>query len=164
MPKDPLFDHLCEQAWRGKLSPGQEAQLRQWFAAHPGDQDSWLTETGLNEALARLPDVPVPSNFTARVLRAIELDSVDAERRVQRKPFFPHRWLRWVAACLIILAGTVAYLSYLDRLHSEQLVNSIAAVSLVAPLPSPEILTNFDVICALDRTPPPDEDLLKLLQ
>src|ERR1039458_545175 len=35
----------------------------------------------LRELLSRLPDAPVPSNFTARVMRAAELDDLQAARR-----------------------------------------------------------------------------------
>src|SRR5579859_4217742 len=165
MSKDPLFEHLREQAWRGKLSPGQEAQLQEWLAAHPQAREDWESESGVNEALGRLPDVAVPSNFTARVLQALELEAAAAQRKVARTRWFARQWLwRRVAACSIVLAGLITLESWVQRLRTERLANNIAAVYRVAPLPNPEILTNFDVICALDRTPAPDEDLLKLLQ
>ena len=160
MNKDPLFDHLREQAWRRKLSPGQEAQLSEWLAAHPEAREDWEAELALNEAFGRLPDVPVASNFTARVVQTIELGSAQAKSSTPRRLWSWPRWVRWAAACsVIILAGLFGY----QRHVREEWADSIAMVSRVAPL-SPEILTNFDVICALDRTPAPDEDLLKLLQ
>ena len=162
---DPLFEHLREQAWRRKLSPDEEAQLSEWLAAHPAAREDWEAEAGLNEALGRLPDVPVPSNFTARVVQAVELDRAAAERATRRHVWSGHRWLRWAAVYSVILAaGWITYQSHVQRVQTERLVRSIAAASRVAPWPNPEILANFDVICALDRTPPPDEDLLKLLQ
>jgi hypothetical protein len=165
MSQDPLFEHLREQAWRRKLSPAEEAQLSEWLAAHPEAREDWEVEAGLSEGLGRLQDYAVPSNFTARVLQAVELDRAAAERAKRRHVWFGHRWLRWAVYSIILTAGLVTYQSYVQRARTEQLAKSLAAVSRVAPLPpSLEILTNFDVICALDRTPPPDEDLLKLLQ
>ena len=41
---------------------------------------NWKLEARLTEALAKISDAPVPSNFTARVLAAIELEEAQAER------------------------------------------------------------------------------------
>jgi anti-sigma factor RsiW len=165
MNRDPRFEHFREQAWRGNLLPNQEAQLREWLAAHPEAREDWEAELGLSEALERMPDVSVPSNFTARVLQAVELDKVSKERTAHRHSWSWHRSVvRWAAACVVILAGFVTYQSYVQRIASERMAKSIAAVSRVTPYLNPEILTNFDVICALDRTPPPDEELLRMLQ
>jgi hypothetical protein len=98
------------------------------------------------------------------VLQAVELDRAAAERSTQRNVWFWQHWLRWAAAFCLAVAGLVTIQSRLQLVRTERLAKNIAAVYRVAPLPSPEILTNFDIICALDRTPPPDEDLLKLLQ
>src|SRR5437016_5673626 len=164
MNQDPLFDSLLEHAWRGKLSPGQEAQLREWLSAHPEAREDWEAELGLNEALGRLADAPVASNFTSRVLQAIDLDRAAGERSTPGRVWFKHSWFRWAAACSIVVVGLITIQSYIQLVRTEKLANNIAAVYRVAPVPNPEILTNFDVICALDRTPPPDEELLKLLQ
>ena len=164
MNRDPQFEHFREQAWRGNLLPSQEAQLREWLAAHPEAREDWEAELGLSEALERLPDASVPSNFTARVLQAIDLDKAAKARKLPRQVWPWQRWVRWAAACVVILLGFATYESWVQRVESERMAKSIAAVSLVTPLLNPEILTNFDVICALDRTPPPDEELLKMLQ
>jgi len=50
--------------------------LREWLAAHPEAQESLDLETGLTEALRKVPDVPVASNFTARVLQAVEREAI----------------------------------------------------------------------------------------
>ena len=164
MSKDPLFEHLREQAWRRKLSPDEEAQLSEWLAAHPEAREDWEMEAGLSEALGRLPEVAVPSNFTARILQAVELERAAAERATRWHFWSGHRWLRWALYSVILAAGWATYQSHVQRVRTEEVAKSIAAVSRVGPWPNPEVLTNFDVICALDRTPPPDEDLLKLLQ
>jgi hypothetical protein len=45
-----------------------------------------------------------------------------------------------------------------------QLAKSVAAISEVSSLPGPEILKDFDAIRQLTPTPPPDTELLALLQ
>ncbi len=47
---------------------------------------------------------------------------------------------------------------------AKSAAESVAVVSDVSSLPSPEVLTNFDAIYALNQTPPADEQLLALLK
>jgi len=139
--------------------------LREWLAAHPEARESLDLETGLTEALRKVPDVPVASKFTARVLQAVEREAIaearaqDSRWKVWRK--LP-RWLPKVAsATVVVAAGLFAYL------HSNNVeANQRALVQRVAgvPLPSPEILTNFDAIRIVSATPAPDEQLIALFQ
>src|SRR5436190_8814034 len=164
MIDDPFYKELLEQAWRRNLTALEEVQLRAWLASHPEAQEDWEQEMRLNSALVRLQDVPVPSNFTARVVQELARDVARGERGIQPRTWSWRGWKRWATACTAIIA-----IGLLVNLHNrenqrEQWRRSLIAVSGVATLPNPEILTNFDVICALDRTPPPDEELLKALQ
>src|ERR1041384_4324215 len=114
MPNDPNFQRLLELSWKRKLTGAEQAQLQAWLAAHPEAQADWDAEASLNEALRRLQDSPVPSNFTARVLQAIELDE---RTNTVRSPVFSRplviawspafrRWLPRVAvACIVFGAG-----------------------------------------------------------
>ena len=99
MTNDPIYNHLRELSWRRKLTGAEEAELRAWLAAHPEAQADWEAEAGLNAALGRLPDVPVPSNFTARVLQAAEREAAAELRRPGWKwRVWPRlRWLPKVA-------------------------------------------------------------------
>src|SRR5438105_13622263 len=71
MANDPLYNHLREINWRRKLSAAEARQMRQWLEGHPEAHADWEAELALGEGLGRLPDAPVPSNFTARVLQAV---------------------------------------------------------------------------------------------
>ena len=165
MGTDPFYEKLREISWRRKLNSDEEHELREWLAAHPETQESLDLETGLTEALRKMPDVPLASNFTARVLQAVERETMAAARtkdsrwKVWRK--LP-RWLPKVAsATVVVMAGLLAYF------HNNSVVaNQRAAARSVAgvPLPSPEILTNFDAIRIVSSTPAPDEQLLALFQ
>jgi ferric-dicitrate binding protein FerR (iron transport regulator) len=161
MTNDPLYQRIRELAWRRKLDPSEEAQLRGWLAAHPEAREDWDAEAGLNEALGRLPDTAVPSNFTARVAQSVVRDVSPGNRAVDLTGWVFRYWKRLLptAACAaLLLIGGWFSVRHFRQNQPEELLQGLAA------LPAPEIMTNFDIICALDRTPPPDEELLKLLQ
>jgi len=165
MATDPFDDKLREISWRRKLNSAEENELREWLAAHPEAQESLDLETGLTEALRKMPGVPVASNFTARVLQAVERET-KAEARAQNSRWNLLRKLpRWVpkvaSATVVVMAGILAYM-HNNNVEAKQraAVQSLAGV----PLPSPEILMNFDAIRIVSATPAPDEQLLALFQ
>ncbi len=166
MTNDPMDKRLRELSWRRRLTGPEEAELRTWLSANPEAQADWEAEAGLNESLSRLPDVPVPGNFTARVLQAVEREAVADLRRPQGK-WLTWLWLRWLpkAAFAAVIVG-VGLLSFhqLQAAHRKKLVESVAAVSAVSSLPGSDILRDFDAIRALNPTPAPDEQLLAVLQ
>jgi anti-sigma factor RsiW len=155
-----------EQSWRRKLSPEEETELRGWLAAHPETQADWEAELGLNEALDAMPDVPVPTNFTANVLQAVERETATLERKDAARSW---QWrLSWWLP-RTALAGLVTGLALFSYFHGQavrraEMRNSVVAVNAVKSLPSPDILENFEAIRAMDQTPPADEQLLTLLQ
>jgi anti-sigma factor RsiW len=165
MTNDPLF-RLRELSWRRSLNDAEKAELRALLEAHPEAQAEWEADSHLTEALCRLPDAPMPSNFTARVLQAVEREATGARRHfepvswlVRLRPWLP----RAAFAAVALGAGLFSYHEVL-RAHRARLVQSVATVSDVSSLPSPEILKDFDAIQAMPPTPPPDEALLALLQ
>jgi negative regulator of sigma E activity len=164
MGTDPFYEKLREISWRRKLNSAEEHELREWLAAHPEAQESLDLETGLTEALRKVPDVPVASNFTARVLQVVERETM-AEARAQNSRWkvwrkLP-RWLPKVAsATVVVMAGLLAYFHNNSVEVNQRAARSVAGV----PLPSPEILTNFDAIRIVSATPAPDEQLLALFQ
>jgi hypothetical protein len=175
MTTDQRFEQLRELSWRRRLTEAEAAELRAWLTAHPEAQADWEAEAGLNGALRRLPDAPVPSNFTARVLQAIERENAAAAAAS------PWRW-RWVwqpkwlvragLATVVLVLGIETLHIYEVRKQQEGLIRRVAAVSGGEPLPSLEVLTNFDTIFALNEaaTDPrlalarPDQELLDLFR
>jgi hypothetical protein len=166
MNNDPIYNHLRELSWRRRLTDAEEAELRAWLAGHPEAQADWEAEAGLNAALGALPEAPVPSNFTARVVQAAVREAA-AEYRRQAGTWRGWLRLRWLpkAALAAVLAGAGLF-SYhqVQSAQRKQLAESVAAVSAVSSLPSPEILKDFDAIRVSNRAPAPDEQLLALLQ
>lgn len=166
MSQDLLYHRLRELSWRRKLTDAEEAELRTWLAAHPEAQPDWEVEAGLNEALEGLPDAPVASNFTARVLQAVELEAAREARRpgwTWRVWEWPVGWLPKAAlAALLLGAGFFSYEHTRPRTppHRAEYIQRLAEVSA----DNPAILEDFDTIRALNRPAPPDRELLALLK
>ncbi len=167
MSSNPIYTRLRELSWRRSLNPVEEAELRAWLAAHPEAQADWQSEAALNAGLQALPQAPVPSNFTARVLQAVERESAAEVSRSAGKWRGWLRLLRWLPkpalAAMLVGAGLLAY-QQVQSVQRKKLAESVAAVSAISSLPSPEILRDFDAIRAASRTPAPDEQLLALLE
>ena len=165
MGTDPIYEKLREISWRRKLSSGEERELREWLAAHPEAQESFESEAVLTEALRKIPDVPVASNFTARVLQAVEREA-NAEARTKQSRSRGWRSLpRWLpklaSGTVVVMVGLFAYL-HNNNVEAKQ--RALAQRMAGVPLPSPEILTNFDAIRIVSATAAPDEQLLALFQ
>jgi hypothetical protein len=158
---NPDYQRLRELAWRRKLTETERAEFR---AAAPEATAEAEAEAALSEALARLPDVPVPSNFTASVLQAVARET---RQPTQRRRNWAWAWRvlvpRSAVATVIVGAGLVGYQRY-QFARRAAVGESMVTVTAVQSLPSPQILEDFDVIRKLDTTPPADRDLLALLQ
>ena len=157
------FDYktLLEKRWRQKLTAAEEASVRAWLAQHPESKADWDLETQLAEALHKLPDVPVPSNFTARVLQAVEAAA----------PRPPEKSLPWFLRVLVPRAAVAAVILGVGLLYHERttakraaLVQGVKAVAGVSSLPSPEILLNFDTIRQMPASTGPDPELIALMK
>jgi len=165
MATDPLINQLREQSWRRELTSSEDAALRDWLAKHPEAQVDWENEAALNEALRRLPDAPLSSNFTSRVMQAVQREHAAESRRSRRGRMVWWRRLVWRLG-LAGITGAAGFISY-EQFYAAHLRaevrQSIVAVSAVSSLPSAEILENFEAI-RLSGAPAADEKLLSLLQ
>jgi anti-sigma factor RsiW len=164
---DPIYQQLCQQAWRRKLSGSEEAELRAWLAAHPQVEDDWRLESGLNEALSQWPDAPLASNFTARVLAEVERQVVKETRRVRWQ--WGRLWGPRLALAVVVLsAGLLSFQVWRVRSQEREritnIANGIAAITEAPSVPDAQTLADFDAIRALGQGAPPDEELLGLLQ
>lgn len=117
-------------------------------------------EKRLTNALAKLPDAPVASNFTARVMAAIDLD----ESRAQHKwKFNWHALLpRMAVAVVALVFAGFAFHQYEVTSQRQQIANSVALVA--TQVPSVEALKNFDAIKRMSQPAHADDELLALLQ
>lgn len=117
----------------------------------------------LDALLRALPDKPVASNFTARVLQAVERENTARPGRRWRGEFRLH-WLPRLAVTALALASCVFTYEVRTETRREQFARSVAAVTQVSSLPSPDMLKDFEAIRRLSPTPPADRELLALLQ
>ena len=148
--------NFSEWLWRRKPAATERAGLR-------AEPDLEL-EARLTEALTRLPDAPVPSNFTARVLDAIEFEEKQAARL--RQPAWNWRaWLPRLAVVGAILVFTgVGYQRYKTEAQRASLVKKVALVTAAQPVPSVEALENLDAIQRMSQPARADTELLADLQ
>jgi hypothetical protein len=158
--KESDYNLLREKSWRQELSAAEKDSLRAYLAEHPEAAD-WEMEGRLTEALERA-DVPVPSNFTARVLAAIEREALPVRRATPGRWFF--RLLPKVAVAAVIFS--VGLFTYHEHTTAEraELVQGVKVVAGVSLLPSPEILQDFDTIRQMSASPGPDTELITLLK
>ncbi len=117
----------------------------------------------LDALLRALPDKPVASNFTARVLQQVARETA-ARPASGFGRFLQFRWLPRVAVASLALASCLATYHFRTQTARTQFARSIAAVTQVASLPSPETLKDFEAIRRLSQTPPADRELLALLR
>ena len=117
----------------------------------------------LDDALSRLPDVRVPSNFSARVLDAVESE----ERRVFRGVW---QWNWWsiiprvaVGTAVLIVAG-ISLQRFQTVSQRKALAKEVAMVAASQPLPSVDALENLDAIERMGQSGHADTELLAALQ
>lgn len=128
----------------------------------PGPEDLEL-EARLTRALARLPDAPVSSNFTTRLMQAVELE----ESRRSRRWSFGWNWSALlpriaVTAAVVLFAGLTVR-QYELTARRTAFTRNVAMVAGSQPLPSVDALKNFDAIQRMSQ-PRADDQLLALLQ
>ena len=147
-----------ESLWRRKLTDADREELR----AHPEVLPELELESNLSEALRKLPDVAVASNFTARVMQAIE--------REETQPLRSWSW-NWhkliprlaVTTAVVLLAGTTFH-HYELASQRTALAKKVALMAGSQPMPSVEALNNFDAIRRMSQPVHADEELLALMQ
>lgn len=167
MNNDPVYQRLRESAWRRKLTDAEQVELRAHLTSHPETRADWDHEVALSGLLTWLPDAPVPSNFTARVLQAVERDTAagDRERTPQWNWFWFWRRLipRFALAVVVVATGWFAF-QWRAQVQRLKLAESVAAVAEVRSLPGPQSLEDFEAINLLPPMPPADDDLLALMK
>ena len=155
------FDKLLQTAIERDLTDGELARLQRWLTANPADQAEW---EALDHLLATLPDTPVATNFTARVL--------DEVRRAETAhPALGQAWWQRLlapqfrpvqiaaAATLAMVIGGVGYQSHLNQSRAEM----AAAVASIAEFP-PGFLADFEAIGAVAQADAIDEELWAALK
>ena len=115
----------------------------------------------LRELLSRLADAPVSSNFTARVMQAVELEELQAARTRGWHWNWHSLLPRAAATATVVIAAGFAF--YQHEIYSQR-VEIAKNVMLVAQshLPSMDALQNFYAIQRMSQPAHADEELLAL--
>jgi len=116
----------------------------------------------LRQLLARLPDAAVASNFTARVLQAVERE----EMRAARRSIFNWNWHAWlpriaVASAVVTFAG-LTFNHYERVSQRKSLANGVALMVAETKMPDLEALKNFDAIRRMSQPARADNEMLAL--
>ncbi len=158
------IQELREALWRRPLTAEEQEQIRGWLEAHPEARADWATELALGERLQRLADVPVASNFTRRVLEAVDREAT-APITPGRRPFWVRLPLvvRLGATAMVLAALGVLFLHQRNTHLRAELARSVAVASEVAAVPGVEVLADFEVIQRLGESAPMDEELFATL-
>lgn len=133
-----------------ELGVGETAEWEIQFADEPDALARFEEEVRLNRLIQRLPNLPVSSNFTSRVMQSVEV-----ERQRHSQPLthagllwrIGHGWGRRLAfASVLILAGFFTYEQY-QTSERRELAQSILQMAHV--LPSEEIMRDFGAMSGL---------------
>ncbi len=152
--------NLRETTWRRPLTPAEEAELRLSLAANPELQADLESENNLTSALNGLRDVPTASNFTARVIQAIESETRASTRRPRSQLFWRSWFPKFGLAATALCAGVLLlhHQRVTERIERAQNVAAISKVAL-----DPALLKDFKPISQMGRpSVSPDEELLAL--
>ena len=154
MENDPAKSR--EALWRRPLTEAKRLGL----AAHPELE----LEACLTEALSRLPEPEVPSNFTSRVMLAVD----QSEAQDLRSGLWTLNWRALlpriaVAAAIMVFLG-ISFQRYAVHSQRAALVKTIAQLTVVEPLPNVEALENLEAIQRLTQSSHADGELLATLQ
>ncbi|HWD20305.1 MAG TPA: hypothetical protein VHB20_13610 [Verrucomicrobiae bacterium] len=142
------------------MNASEKADLQEFLAARPQLSEDWQAEDKLSHLLARLPSVPLSSNFTARVL-------AEAQRAAAPERTTPWFWRGWRPRLALGLAMVgVGFFSFHEFRAMEQAraARALVAASRLAALPPIDWMHNFDTIQRLDKVKVADEELLSVLE
>ncbi|HAV63998.1 MAG TPA: hypothetical protein DCY13_16735 [Verrucomicrobiales bacterium] len=144
---------LMELARRRPLSEAERARLNALLEANPQAWPDRDDDMGLARLLATLPDAPLASNFTSRVMAAIEREEA-ATSGGRVRNWQPRRWfLRLAGAAAVAAVTATGWWQYRSWQRAE-FAASLAAVSEVAAVPSVELLKDFEAIQSYAKVPP----------
>ena len=114
----------------------------------------------LRELLSRLTDAPVSSNFTARVMQAVELEELQAARTRGWHWNWHSLLPRAAATATVVIAAGFAF--YQHEIYNGRVEIAKNFVLVANALPSVDALQNFDAIQRMSQPAHADEELLAL--
>ena len=154
MEKEP--SNLRESLWRRKPSDAERARLQ--------SQPELAAEARLTAALAKTPNVTVASNFTARVMDAIEREEKLAARSRGWRWSWRYLFPRVAMAAAVLVFTGVTVQRYEASSQRQEMVRVVAMVAGNPSAPSMDTLKDMDAILRMSQPAHADTDLLADLQ
>ena len=145
-----------ESLWRRNLTAAERAAI--------GSQPEMEIEARLTELLAKIPDTSVPSNFTARLLAAVEMEDARATRPRDWTLNWRLLWPRVAAVAAVLFFAGVGIQRYETSAHRAELAKNVVLLAAAQPPPSMEVLENLDAIQRMGQSGHADGELLAMLQ
>jgi hypothetical protein len=145
-----------DSVWRRPLTDAERAALSQ--------VPELEVEERLTESLAKIPDMPVATNFTARVMDAVDRE----EAKSTTFWFFRRDWRillpRVMATAIVLIFTGIFWERYELSSQRVLLAKHVAQVASTKPIPSVEALSNFDAIQRMSQPVTADTEVLALMQ
>jgi negative regulator of sigma E activity len=116
----------------------------------------------LRDLLSRLPDAPVSSNFTERVMQGVELEDLWAARTRGWRWRWHSLLPRAAATATVVIAAGFAFYQHEIYNQRAEIAKNVVLVAGAQPLPSVDALKNFDAIQRMSQPAQADEELLAL--
>ena len=164
MNNDPVYQRLREMSWRRALTEAERAELRAWLASHPEAAADIEAEAALTHALANSPDAPAPSNFTTRVMAAIQQDDA-AHARTKSSPQ-SHWWRAFIprfAVAVLVIIGIVFAYRHNANVRRIELAQAAQQMSEARILSDATVIEDFETILCLNPVETiADENLLAM--
>jgi hypothetical protein len=146
--KGPDFERLSEMGLRRDPRPLELAEWQALISKHPDLEKDIEAELLLNQALRRLPQVPVSSNFTHLVLQAVREDQTKPAAWSVLRCWNGWGRLGWVRpaalAGLVLCVSGLVYQQH-QRYVRREMAQSLVAVSRLMPESTPAVVSDFDV-------------------
>ena len=146
---------LNESLWRLKPGASPGAIPIEDLRARPELQ----LEARLTEALAKIPDAPVASNFNARILAEIDREEARASRSGWRWQWRLH-WPRLAMTVALLFCAGLGIQHYEMVSHRTVLAKNVALLAASQPVPSMDALENLDAIQRMSQSTHADGELL----
>lgn len=162
-PLSPLRDVLL----RRELTADEERRVAEWLTRHPEAAAEWRVDLALARSVRQLRPVPVPSNFTSRVLDEVRRESRSVtDAAPDWRAILRSRFLTALGTAAVVF-GVAAIAWQLQRArvrHEAAYAQQVSALRALSDL-SPAMLEDFDAIQRFDAgSPSIDFELLAALQ
>jgi hypothetical protein len=161
------FRELAELAWRRRLTPEEQARLRQCLDAHPQARSLW-------EGEARPDARPEPPAATRSVLLQLSppwfckpsqrAPARPAWRRLPVFSWLPAGWMPRLAVGAAMVCLSLLTVREYQIVQRQKMARQIASVGTLAARQPVDWLQNFQTIQNLSRVQVADDKLLQILE